>query len=114
LECYKATVDEKNEKVLKGKKVFTYGVGGVFGELALMYNAPRAASIYSVGKSVLLSVDRDTFNHIVKNATIEKRKRFDGFLDKIEILSTLDSYEREKICDCLTSETFKKGEEIIK
>lgn len=79
-----------------------------------MYNAPRAASIYSVGDSVLLSVDRDTFNHIVKTATIEKRKKFDGFLDKIEILSTLDSYEREKICDCLQSEVFKKGDEIIK
>jgi len=66
-----------------------------------MYNAPRAASIFSKGDSTLLSVDRDTFNHIVKNATIQKRKKFDGFLNKIEILSTLDSYEREKICDCL-------------
>ncbi len=73
----------------------------MFGELALMYNAPRAASIYSKGDSILLSVDRDTFNHIVKNATIEKRKLYDGFLNKIEILSTLNSYEREKICDCL-------------
>ena len=66
-----------------------------------MYNAPRAANIYSIGDSILLSVDRDTFNHIVKNATIEKRKRYDHFLNQIDILSTLDNYEREKLCDCL-------------
>ena len=28
-----------------GYQVLTYGVGGSFGELALMYNAPRAATV---------------------------------------------------------------------
>jgi len=101
LKCAKILAEQKEETHLKD-----YGPGEVFGELALMYNAPRAASIYSIGNSILLSVDRDTFNHIVKTATIEKRKKFDGFLNKIEILSTLDSYEREKICDCLQSKTY--------
>lgn len=78
-----------------------YESGEVFGELALMYNAPRAANIDAKEESVCFSLDRDTFNHIVKNAAIEKRKKYDGFLQKIEILSTLSQYEREKICDCL-------------
>ena len=91
-----------------------YESGEVFGELALMYNAPRAASIYAEEPSVLFSLDRDTFNHIVKNATIQKRQKYDEFLKKIDILSTLDNYEREKICDCLTTEVFNKDDTIIK
>lgn len=57
-----------------------YVSGEVFGELALMYNAPRAASIDASEESVCFSLDRDTFNHIVKNAAIDRRKKYDGFL----------------------------------
>lgn len=66
-----------------------------------MYNAPRAANIYCEEESVCFCLDWDTFNHIVKNATILKRKKYDEFLSKIDLLSTLDNYEKEKICDCL-------------
>ena len=96
LRCVKKFKDQEEETFLK-----EYQPGEVFGELSLLYNAPRAASIYSIGESVLLSVDRDTFNHIVKNATIQKRQKYDEFLKQVEILKSLDSYEREKICDCL-------------
>lgn len=45
----------------------------MFGELALLYNAPRAASIQAQTDSVLFALDRATFNGIVKEATIKKR-----------------------------------------
>lgn len=79
-----------------------------------MYNAPRAANILAKEESVCFCLDRDTFNHIVKNSTIDRRKKYDGFLQKIEILSTLSAYEREKICDCITTETYHKDDVIIK
>lgn len=45
-----------------------------FGELALLYNAPRAASIRAKTDVVLYSLDRETFNNIVKEAVIKKRQ----------------------------------------
>jgi len=45
-----------------------YGPGEAFGELALLYNAPRAATIKAVSDCVLFSLDRQTFNHVVKDA----------------------------------------------
>lgn len=44
-----------------------------FGELALLYNAPRAATIKAKTNGSLFSLDRETFNHIVKEAVIKKR-----------------------------------------
>ena len=47
-------------------KVYVPGEG--FGELALLYNAPRAATITATIESVVWKLDRGTFNHIVKDA----------------------------------------------
>jgi CRP-like cAMP-binding protein len=55
-----------------------YREGESFGELALLYNAPRQASIKAAEDSVLWSLDRNTFNNIVKEAAmllIYKAKR---------------------------------------
>lgn len=90
-----------------------YKTGGVFGELSLLYNVPRAASIKAVEASTVFSVDRDTFNHIVKRATVKRRELYDGFLNRVEILKELDPYERGKICDVLQSQDFNKGDIII-
>jgi len=109
LKCVKLFEGKDEPTFLKN-----YQIGEVFGELSLMYNAPRAASIISEQNSVCFSLDRDTFNNIVKGASMKKRTLFDEFLKKVEILSDLEEYERSKICDCLVSETFVKGDFIIR
>ena len=63
-----------------------YVPGEGFGELALLYNAPRAATIASETDSILWKLDRDTFNNIVKDAAANKRQRYDDFLGQVEIL----------------------------
>lgn len=72
----------------------TYKPGEAFGELALLYNAPRAASITANESCVLYALDRGTFNHIVKDAAIRKREKYENFLTKIPLLETVDPYER--------------------
>jgi cAMP-dependent protein kinase regulator len=71
-----------------------YEPGEAFGELALLYNAPRAATITSDGDSVLFALDRQTFNHIVKDAAIRKREKYETFLKGVELLKSMDDYER--------------------
>ena len=48
-----------------GERVGGVGAGGSFGELALMYNAPRAASVVSTSPGVLWALDRITFRRIL-------------------------------------------------
>jgi cAMP-dependent protein kinase regulator len=59
-------------KVFKGNTepttLKTYVPGEGFGELSLLYNAPRAATIKAVEDSIVWRLDRDTFNHIVKES----------------------------------------------
>lgn len=51
--------------------------GESFGELALLYNAPRAASIQANEPCILWSLDRATFNHIVKDSAARKMEKYE-------------------------------------
>lgn len=91
-----------------------YGPGESFGELALMYNSPRAATVIATTQCVLWKLDRETFNNIVKVAAQNKRNQYKNFLKSVEILSALDDYELEQISDALKSANFNKDDFIIR
>src|SRR5690606_20259707 len=69
-----------------GTKVATMGPGESFGELALMYNAPRAATIISTTPhSILWSLDRVTFRRILMENTSKRRKMYESFLEEVPL-----------------------------
>lgn len=102
LDCFKVFKKGDPEKYLK-----TYKPGESFGELALLYNAPRAATIRGKTDSILFALDRETFNHIVKDAAAKKREYYENFLSKVELLKDMDPYERLQIADALKQQKFK-------
>ncbi|CEJ93095.1 Putative cAMP-dependent protein kinase regulatory subunit [[Torrubiella] hemipterigena] len=98
-----------------GTKVSTIEAGGSFGELALMYNAPRAATVVSAeGGCTLWALDRLTFRRILMESTFARRRLYESFLEEVPILSTITAYERSKIADALETQKFPAGELIIK
>ena len=98
-----------------GNKVTTIGPGGSFGELALMYNAPRAATVISTeAGSTLWALDRVTFRRILMDSAFQKRRMYESFLEEVPLLSTLTPYERSKIADALDTLKFPPGSTIIR
>ena len=108
LKCFKRFPGNDSDTYLK-----TYESGEVFGELALLYNAPRAASIQANEPSVCYSLDRECFNSIVKESAIANRNKYEEFLSQVEVLQSLDSYERSKLCDCLSIQNFAPESRVI-
>lgn len=91
-----------------------YGPGEAFGELALLYNAPRAATLKCTTDCSLFVLDRETFNHVVKGSAVKKRNRYEAFLSNVELLDTIDPYERGKIADVIKAKKYKKGDYVIR
>jgi cAMP-dependent protein kinase regulator len=93
--------------------VKTCEAGDAFGELALLYNAPRAASVQAKDRSVCWKLDRETFNHIVKDAAQKKRDRYMDFFKQVPLLNAVDAYGRSQVADALKPKDVTKGTEII-
>ncbi|KAL8732216.1 MAG: hypothetical protein Q9166_002964 [cf. Caloplaca sp. 2 TL-2023] len=97
-----------------GTKVNSIGPGGSFGELALMYNAPRAATVISTEpSSTLWALDRVTFRRILMDNAFQRRRMYESFLEEVPLLSSLTLYERSKIADALETQKFNDGQTII-
>lgn len=95
------------------KQVASYGPGGSFGELALMYNAPRAATVVATSPATMWALDRVTFRSILMEHTSRKRKMYESFLSEVPILASLNTKERAKIADALEEKMYDEGEEVV-
>lgn len=102
--------NDKGDNTLVGK----YNNSGSFGELALMYNMPRAATIEAASEGALWAMNRQTFRRIVLKSAFKKRKEYEKLLENVPMLKTLENYERMNLCDALMPKTFQDGERIIK
>ena len=100
---------ETTEKYLRA-----YNPGDAFGELALLYNAPRAATIRAVTDCHLWALDRGTFSQIVQGASTKKRERYEEFLSNVPLLEKMDSLERSKIAETLKEMKFIQGDYVIR
>lgn len=69
--------------------VASRGPGQCFGELALMYNAPRAATVTATEKSAVWVIDRFTFRRIAQDLGENKLQEYVEFLSNVELLQPL-------------------------
>eukprot|EP01017_Pseudomicrothorax_dubius_P015467 TRINITY_DN1781_c0_g2_i1.p1 TRINITY_DN1781_c0_g2~~TRINITY_DN1781_c0_g2_i1.p1 ORF type:complete len:377 (-),score=133.11 TRINITY_DN1781_c0_g2_i1:170-1300(-) len=109
LDCFKQFSKNEQQKFLK-----TYQPGESFGELALLYNAPRAATIIAKSDCVLFALDRECFNGIVKDAASKKREKYEGFLSRVELLQAMDPYEKANVADALKPEKYRRGDFVVR
>ncbi|PSC76791.1 cAMP-dependent kinase regulatory subunit [Micractinium conductrix] len=93
--------------------VFTYEGQGSFGELALMYNCPRAATVTALSEGVLWALERATFRSLVVNSMAERRTRYEGVLRGMPVFQDLSQEQLAAVADCLHAETFEAGEYIL-
>ncbi|GAB5354167.1 hypothetical protein AAMO2058_000096400 [Amorphochlora amoebiformis] len=99
--------------IRNGIVVGSLGAWSLFGELALMYNAPRAATVTALADSVVWVVDRFTFRRILRTVSEDDLTKHVNFLSKVPLLAPLAQYEREKIAEALEEMKYRKGTDVV-
>lgn len=95
-------------------RLLTVILGSLFGELAILYNCRRTATITTKTPVTLWAIERTIFQTVVQSAGRSKdQERFDT-LRAVKDLNKMSEDKLRKIADCLEEESFEDGQCIIK
>jgi len=98
------------------EKVTVLGEGNsnkYFGELALLYNQPRAATIKAKGASSVFQLDRQTFRYVIAKSNAQKSNDILNSLSKVTLLSGLTRQQLSTISNAVEIITYEAGEQIF-
>lgn len=89
------------------------GPGQSFGELALMYNQPRQATVRAVSDSVVWGLDGPTFRKVMIDIAYRRRMLHKDLLSKVKLFATLSPAEVARIAEALVPISYAAGETIL-
>lgn len=110
-------LDEGTVSVLKGadKEFITdLSSGMLFGELAILHNCRRTATILSKTKVSVWYLERHIFQAVVRSAGEQRDEERLQMLLKVKDLKTYPEDKLRKIVDCLEEEQYEDGQCIIR
>lgn len=90
------------------------GPGQSFGELALMYNQPRQATVRALEDCVVWGLDGATFRKVIIDVAYRRRMLHKDLLSKVPLFATLSPTEVARIAEALVPISYKAGETIVR
>jgi hypothetical protein len=94
--------------------VKSYGPGDSFGDLALLYNTPRAASIKCTQSGTLWALDRATFRVILMSQKQSSDHTMLEFLRSIPLFSSLTTEQCVRVASVVNVLKFSGGEHVVR
>lgn len=93
--------------------VASLGAGKCFGELALMYNAPRAATVMSTEPSKVWVIDRWAYRKCLKATGESRLQEVRAFLETVDLLKSLQKTEMDNLATAMEEVSFKNESVVI-
>merc|ERR1712088_1247405 len=108
-------MEEGKVEVSRDGKMLSMMVSGkLFGELAILYNCKRTATIKAATNCKLWAIDRASFQTIMMRSGLEKQTKYTAFLKEVPTFKGLPEETLIKIADVLEEYTYKEGQCIIR
>ncbi|XP_078422069.1 protein kinase cGMP-dependent 1b isoform X2 [Cetorhinus maximus] len=104
----------KVEVTKEGVKLCAMGPGKVFGELAILYNCTRTATVKTLTNVKLWAIDRPCFQTIMMRTGLIKHAEYMEFLKSVPTLQNLSEEILSKLADVLEETYYEDGEYIIR
>merc|ERR1719289_360991 len=88
--------------------------GKLFGELAILYNCKRTATIKAATNCKLWAIDRASFQTIMMRSGLEKQTKYTSFPKSVPSFANLNEETLIKIADVMEETVYKEGDYIIR
>lgn len=96
------------------KYLSTLAPGKVFGELAILYNCKRTATIKAASDCKLWAIERQCFQTIMMRTGLIRQAEYTDFLKSVPIFKNLPEETLIKISDVLEETFYNEGDYIIR
>lgn len=106
--------DGRVEVSKEGKLLSHMSPGKVFGELALVYNCKRTATITAATVCKCWAIDRQCFKTIMMRSILLRQAQYTSFLKSVPTFQALHEEKLIKIADVLDEIYYKPGDYIIR
>jgi len=104
----------KVEVSREGKFLSVMSAGKLFGELAILYNCQRTATIKAATDCKLWAIERQCFQTIMMRTAMVRQSEYTKFLKSVPTFVNLPEETLIKIADVMEETTYKEGEYIIR
>ncbi|OMJ84878.1 hypothetical protein SteCoe_13936 [Stentor coeruleus] len=101
------------EVVINNNRVNLIKEGDSFGELALIHDTPRSATVRTIMNTALWVLDRKTFRSTLEELNAQNYKENRSFIDSVPIFQILSESQKESLVSTLTSLKFQSGQKIV-
>lgn len=83
--------------------------GSSFGELALLYNAPRQATVRCETAATVFSLDRETYRFIIARSTNSRENEIKNSLKRVPLFADLTEEQFNKLSDIVEIFPYNAG-----
>ncbi|XP_055942513.1 cGMP-dependent protein kinase, isozyme 2 forms cD4/T1/T3A/T3B-like isoform X2 [Argiope bruennichi] len=104
----------KVEVSKEGKFLCNMGPGKVFGELAILYNCTRTATVKAVMDCKLWAIERQCFQTIMMRTGLVRQAEYTNFLKSVPTFRNLSEDVLIKIADVLEEAVYNEGDYIVR
>jgi cGMP-dependent protein kinase len=101
------------EVIVHGRRVNKIHSGEGFGELALLHDNPRSATVKCLEFITLWGIERQTFRKVIEEMNTQIYEQNREFLDKVTLLQPLSSHQKDSLAASLVTLKFPAGQKII-
>lgn len=113
-ECMYVIEEGEVEVIRGGKSISVLKCGQIFGELALIYNCTRTATIKAKTDCKLWVIKRDCFQTIMVNRRIVRKDEYSALLKEVATFKDLPQNTLRAITEGLIEKKYRNGEYIVR
>jgi len=95
-------------------RVALKGEGDVFGEVALLFDQPRNATVAATGHATAFVLERHVFKHFVRGAVEDRHAEMHAFMRQVPLLQNLGISELTQLADAFGTRTFPSGSVVMR
>jgi cGMP-dependent protein kinase 1 len=101
------------EVIVNQQKKRIMGKGEQFGELALLHDSLRTATIKTIDNTSLWVLSRQSFQKAVKDISNKNYEENKVFISSVQIFQALTPTQKENLLSVVVTQTFVEGQKIV-